>query len=124
MAGKRKGGGAGRPPIKGFRPGKAPAHLKKQQARAQLGSEATWVQKQTVEAVAGRTPQQVRSMVRKWSLLLLGTAFVLGVVGVFLYGWATWAGVVAHVLTALLVFLGYRVRKQSTVLEEMAQTLR
>ena len=38
-------------PIKGFRPGKEPGHLKKQRAMARLGSDASWVQKQTVEAV-------------------------------------------------------------------------
>ena len=41
--------------IKGFRPGKEPAHLKKKRAEAQLGSDASWAQKRTVEAVAGRS---------------------------------------------------------------------
>jgi len=44
MAAMKKGGQ--RPAAKGFRPGKEPAHLKKQRSRAQLPKDATWAQKQ------------------------------------------------------------------------------
>ena len=51
--------GRGQRPIKGFRPGREPAYLKKQRAKARLGSDASWLQKQTVEAITGRNPREV-----------------------------------------------------------------
>ena len=121
MAPKKRGG---RPrPAKGFRPGKEPAHLKKQRAKAQLGSDASWAQKRTVEAIAGRSPQEVRKMVRRWSLALGAGALLIAVVGAFLYAWATVAGIVAHVISAVLLFLAYRLRKQGAGLVDVAESL-
>jgi hypothetical protein len=119
----RKRGGQQRP-VKGFRPGKEPAHLKKQRAKAQLGSDASWLEKQTVEAVAGRSPREVRSMLQRWSLGLIVAATLLAVSGVFLYAWATAAGIVVHVVAAVLAFLAYRLRKHGSKLVEMAESLR
>ncbi len=117
-------GGRRQGPVKGFRPGKEPPHLKKQRARAQLGKDASWLQKQTVEAVAGRSPQEVRKMVRVWSRVLMAGALILAVVGVFLYAWALPAGIVVHAIAAVLLFLGYRLGKQGSGLVEMAESLR
>jgi len=122
----KKGGrrlNRGQGPTKGFRPGKEPAHLKKQMAKARLGSDATWAQKQTVEALAGRSPQDVRKMLRKWSLGLVVSTVLLAVLGVFLYRWSVAAGVVVHVLTAVLLFLAYRLRKKGGGLAELAESL-
>ncbi len=113
----------GQRPMKGFRPGKEPAHLKKQMAKARLGSDASWLQKQTVEAVAGRSPQDVRTMVRKWRVGLVAGAVLLAVLGVFLYAWSLTAGVVVHVLSAGLLFLAYRLRKHGQGLAELEQSL-
>lgn len=121
MAAKKRRGQ--QPQVKGFRPGKAPAHLKKKRAKAQLGKDASWAQKQTVEAVAGRTPDEVRTMVRRWTLGLGGGGGVLAVGGLFLYGWSTVAGIVAHLLAFVALFLAYRIRKQGESLAEMAGTL-
>ena len=113
----------GQRPMKGFRPGKEPAHLKKQMAKARLGSDASWLQKQTVEAVAGRSPQDVRTMVRKWRVGLVAGAVLLAVLGVFLYTWSVTAGVVVHVLTVGLFFLAYRLKKQGQGLADLAESL-
>ena len=124
--GKKGGGGRGhgaQRPIKGFRPGKAPKQLKRQMAKAQLGSDASWAQKQTVEAVAGKSPQEVRTMVRRWTFGMLAGAVLLAVLGVFLYAWSLVAGVLVHVLTAGLLFLAYRFGKQGQGLEELAKSL-
>jgi hypothetical protein len=110
-------------PAKGFRPGKEPAHLKRQRAKAQLGKDASWAQRQTLDAVAGRTSDEVRKMVRKWSVGALAGALLLGVAGVFLYAWAVPAGVVVHVVSVALFFLAYRIRKQGPGLAEMADSL-
>jgi len=115
--------GQGQRPIKGFRPGKAPAHLKKQRAKAQLSSDASWGQKQTVEAIAGRSPQEVQKMVRTWTTGLLVAAVVLGLGGAFLYAWSLVAGIVVHVLAVLLLVLMYRLRRQGGGLVEMARAL-
>ncbi|HSH76176.1 MAG TPA: hypothetical protein VLA09_10875 [Longimicrobiales bacterium] len=114
----------GQRPAKGFRPGKEPAALKKQRAKAQLGSDATFLQKQTIEAIAGRSPQEVQAMVRRWSLGLFVGAALSVALGAFLYSWALWAGVVVHVLAAVLLFLGYRMRRQAPSLIEMAKSMR
>ena len=120
--GGRRGGGAG--PVKGFRPGKAPPHLKRQQAKAQLGSDAGWAQKQAVEAVAGKSPEEVRAMVRKWMIAFFMGAVLLGLIGVLLYSWSVVAGVVIHIITAVLLVLGYRLRKQGDRLVQVAESLR
>jgi len=118
----KKGGGQ-RPVAKGFRPGKEPAHLKKQRAKAQLPKDATWAQKQAVEALAGRDPREVRRMVQKWSVGLMSAGVILAIVGVFLYGWAVPAGVAVHLLAAVVFILGVRVKRQGAGLVEMAERL-
>lgn len=121
MAAKRRGGP--QRSMKGFRPGKEPAHLKKQRAKAQLGKDASWAQKQTVDALAGRSPQEVQKMVARWSTGLLAGGLLLGIGGFFLYGWAVAAGVAVHIVSAVLLFFGYRIRKQGAGLAEMAGSL-
>lgn len=121
MAAKKRGGH--QPQVKGFRPGKAPAHLKKQRAKAQLGKDASWAEKQTVEAVAGRSPEEVRTMVQRWTVGLTAGGVLLAVGGFFLYGLSMVAGIVVHVLAAGVFFLGYRIRKQGATLEEMARSI-
>ena len=125
MEGKKGGrrSHGGQRPVKGFRPGKEPAHLKKQMAKARLGSDASWLQKQTVEAVAGRSPEDVRTMVRKWRVGLVVGAVLLAVLGVFLYAWSLAAGVAVHVLTVGLLFLAYRLGKHGQGLAELAESL-
>lgn len=109
--------------MKGFRPGKEPPQLKKQRATAQLGRDASWAQKQTVEAVAGRTPREVEAMVRKWMVIALLIAVALAVGGAFLYAWTVVAGVVVHVLALALFFLVFRIRKHGQGLVEVAKSL-
>ncbi len=115
--------GRGQRPIKGFRPGREPVYLKKQRAKARLGSDANWLQKQTVEAITGRNPREVQTMVRRWGLGLVAGAVLLAPLGVFLYTWTLVAGVVVHVVTVALLVLAYRLRKQGPGLVEMAESL-
>ncbi len=121
MAAKKQGGP--RPAAKGFRPGKEPAHLKRQRAKAQLPKDATWAQKQAVEALSGRDPREVRRMVQMWSVGLIVAAVLLAVLGVFVYGWAVPAGVAVHVLAAVLLFLGVRLKRQGAALVGLAERL-
>ena len=121
--GGNKKGGRSQKPIKGFRPGKEPAHVKRQRAKAQLGDDAGWAQKAMVDAVAGRSREEVRSMLVRWTLGLLIGAIVLGVLGLFLYGWSPVAGIATHLVAISLLVLWYRVRKQGARLAEMADNL-
>ena len=125
MAARKRGGGrrGGQPAAKGFRPGKEPVQLKKQRAKTRLGSDASWLEKQTVEAVAGRSPREVQAMVQRWSLWLGAIALVFVVAGVFLVTWNVWVGSVVLVVSAVLVFLAYRLRKQGSGLVHMAESL-
>ena len=118
--GRRRGH---QPAVKGFRPGKEPPHLKAQRAKAQMGSDASWAQKQAVDAVAGRSPSEVQGMVKKWSTGLFAGGAVLGIAGVFLYGVAVPAGVAVHVLAAVCLFLGFRVRKSGQGLVDLAGSI-
>ncbi len=122
MGRKGKRGGRQQQRVKGFRPGKEPPHLQKQQAKAQLGKDATWSQKQTVEALAGRSPEEVQTMVGRWALGLLVAAVTLGVLGVVLYRWSIIAAVVVHVLAVAAVFLWYRLRRQREQFVKMAES--
>ena len=125
MTAKKRGGRrrGGQPPARGFRPGKEPVHLKKQRARDRLGSDASWLQKRTVEAVAGRSPGEVRAMVRRGSLGLIVGGVLLALLGFFLLAWTVLAGVVVLVLSVVLLFLAYRLRKQGSGLVDMAESL-
>ena len=62
-------------------------------------------------------------MVTAWSRGLMAGGLALAVGGVFLYRWVIPAGVVAHVLSAALLFLGYRLGKQGAGLVDMAKHL-
>jgi hypothetical protein len=123
MSSKKSGRGPQRP-VKGFRPGKEPVRLKRQRAKAELGKDATWMQKQTVEAIAGQSREQVRTMVRRWSLGLGTGGLAAAVGGAFLYEWSVLAGAIVHVVAGVLFFLAYRVRRQGPALEQMADSLR
>ncbi len=127
MTAKKRGGRrrGGQPPARGFRPGKEPVHLKKQRARDRLGSDASWLQKHTVEAVAGRSPGEVRAMVRRrrGSRGLIVGGVLLALLGIFLLAWTVLAGVVVLVLSVVLLFLAYRLRKQGSGLVDMAESL-
>jgi hypothetical protein len=109
--------------VKGFRPGKVPPHVKRQQAKARLGSDASWAQKKTVDAVAGRSPDEVRATIRRWTVGLLVAAVALALLGGFLYRWSVVAGVVVHVVTVALLVLVFRLRRQGHRLVEMAESL-
>ena len=120
MAAKRRGP---QPQMKGFRPGKEPAHLKKKHAKAQLGADAPWAQKQAVDLVAGRSPTEVKAMVKKWTLGLFAAAGVIGIGGFFLYGVWLPAGIAAHVVTVGLLLVAYRMTKSGKNLVELAGSL-
>lgn len=119
-----KGGGGGQQRhVKGFRPGKAPPELKKRQARQRLGKDASWAQKQMVDAMAGQGPEKLQRSLRRWALGLLIAAIVAGVGGLFVYRWTILGGVAVHLLGAGLVFLWFRLRRQEKQLMEMAKIL-
>lgn len=122
MGSERKGGG--RKPIAGFRPGKEPPELRKRRAKARLGDDATWAQKKMVDVVAGRSPGEVRAMVKRWTTALLVAAVVLAVGGGLLYAWSLWAGVATHVFTVAVAFLWFRLRSRREGLVEMAEWVR
>lgn len=118
----KSGGGSGQQ-VRGFRPGTEPPHLQAQQARQELGPDAPWAQKQAVDLVAGRSPEEVEAMVTRWARVVLAVFVVLGLAGAFLYRWSIVAGIVVHVLAAAAVFLWYRLRSQQSQLAEMARTM-
>lgn len=119
-----EGEGRGGRPVDGFRPGREPPELRKRRAKARLGEEATWAQKTMIDVVGDRSPDEVRTMVRRWSRVLLAAVVVLAVGGGLLYAWSLWAGIATHVLTVGVGFLWYRLRSQRERLVEMAEWVR
>lgn len=121
MAGRSGGQGPQRP-MKGFRPGKEPPELKKRRAKQQFG-EVNAAQERLIELFAQRTPEESRTLMRRWRIGLLVAAVVLGVVGALLYMWSTAAGVVANVLALVLIFFWWRLRRQREDFEAMADAV-
>ena len=105
--------------VKGFRPGKEPPQLRKQQAKRQLG-EVNAAQERLLELFASRTPAESRALIRQWKIGLLTAGAVLLVAGALLYGWSLTAGVVVHVLAAAALAVGWRLHSQREALGAMA----
>ena len=120
----RKGRDRDRKPIAGFRPGKEPPELRKRRAKARMGDDATWAQKQMLDVVGDRSPDEVRAMVRRWTRIFLAVGLLLAVVGGLLYRWSLWAGIAVHLLTLAVAFLSYRLRSQRDRFVEMAEWVR
>lgn len=119
----RRGGGQGpQQPIRGFRPGKEPEKLRKQQAKQQFG-ELSPTQERLVELFAERTPEQARALVRRWALGLLITAIVLTVLAAALFLWSWVAGAIAGVLALVVFFLWWRLQRQREALGAMADAV-
>lgn len=121
MARHGRGRGPQRP-IKGFRPGKEPPQLRKLRAREQFG-DVTPTQERLIEVFAERSPDEARVLIRRWRIGLLAGAVVLAVLGALLYGWSIIAGVVVHVLAAVVLFLWWRLHRQRAALEAMADVV-
>ena len=119
--GKKKQKGGSHQPIKGFRPGKEPAHLRKRQAKKDLGKDAPASQKKIIDLVAHKTPGQVHAMVTRWmrGAILLGALLV--VAGYFLFGWHWLAGGGALLLAVVLFVLAWRMRGQRSNFVQIAE---
>lgn len=113
-------GGRGQQPMRGFRPGKEPPHLRKQRAQQQLGPDANWAQKRLVDVLAERSPDQARAMMRRWRMALLAAVIALVVLGGLLYLWSVTAGIVVHLLAAVLLALWIQLRRKRRDFEAMA----
>lgn len=119
MARGRRGRGH-QQPVRGFRPGKEPAQLRRQRAQAQLGGDANWAQKQLVDVLADRTPEQARRMMRRWRVALLAAVIALVFVGALLYRWSVVAGVIVHVLAAVVLLFWFQLRRKQSDFEALA----
>jgi Flp pilus assembly protein TadB len=119
MARSRRGRGH-QQPVRGFRPGKEPAQLRKQRAKQQLGSDANWAQKRLVESLAERTPEQARAMMGRWRMALLAVVIVLAVLGGVLYVWSMVAGIVVHVIAAAVLLFWFQLRRKRGDFEALA----
>jgi len=106
--------------VKGFRPGKEPPQLRKQQAKRQLG-EVSAAQERLLEMFASRTPEESRTLMRRWRIGLFTAAAALLVAGALLYAWSIVAGAVVHVLAAIALGLGWRLHSQREALDAMAE---
>lgn len=109
-------------PIKGFRPGKEPPQLRKRRAKEQFGDVGP-AQERLIEVFAERTPEQARTLLRRWTIGLLTGAIVLAALAALLYTWSIIATVVAGMLAVVLLVLWWRLRRQRPDLEAMADAI-
>jgi len=109
-------------PVKGFRPGKEPPQLRKQRAKQQFG-QVSATQERLIEMFAERTPAESRALIRSWTLGLLVGTLVLAVLGGVLYVWSLIAGVIVHVLAAVVLFFWWRLHRQREAFAAMADTV-
>jgi Flp pilus assembly protein TadB len=121
MARSSRGQGPQRP-VKGFRPGKEPPHIRKQQAMRQYG-QVDARQEQLLEMFAGRSPAESRRLLRRWRFGLLAGAILLAVLGAALYTWSLIAGGITHVLAGVVLYLWWRLQRQRDALEAMADAV-
>ena len=117
---KGQGGGGPQRPLRGFRPGREPAQLRKQRARQQLGGEANWAQKQLIDALSDRSPREARTMLQRWQRVLLVAAIVTAVAGALLYMWSVVAGILVHLLAIAAFLLWFQLRRNRANFEAMA----
>jgi Flp pilus assembly protein TadB len=106
--------------IKGFRPGREPAQLRRQRAQAHLGPDANWAQKRLVDALADRSPEEARGMLRRWRLGLMAGVIVLAAAGTLLYRWSVVGGILVHVVAAGLLALWFQLRRKQSDFETLA----
>lgn len=112
------GGGGPRRPVRGFRPGKEPPQIRKRRAMEQYGA-VSGSQERLLEMFAERTPEQARSLLRRWRVGLLTAAVSLLLLGGLLFLWSVVAGIVVEVLALAALVLWWRIRGQRGALEAM-----
>lgn len=109
-------------PMRGFRPGKEPPQLRKQQAKQQF-RDLSPTQEKLVEMFAERTPDQARAMVRRWTTTLLVLTVVVAALAVALFFWSVVAGVIVALVAAVLLYFWLRLRGQRAAFEAMADAI-
>lgn len=121
MTRQGRGGGHQRP-VKGFRPGKEPPQIRKQQAKKQFGEVSTG-QERLIEMLAERSPEEARSLLRRWRIGLLTAGIVLAVVGGLLVTWSWPLGVGVEVLAVVALVLWWRIQGQREAYEAMVDAV-
>lgn len=115
----RRRGQSRQPKVKGFRPGKVPAELRKHRTKSRLG-EMNSAQDWMVEVFGERTPQESRRLIGIWIKGTLLGGIVLSVLGVVAWTWSWMAGVPLLVLAAVVFFSHFRLKSQRSHLEGLA----
>jgi Flp pilus assembly protein TadB len=118
----RRRGQEQRPQVKGFRPGKAPAALRKKQAKQQMG-DMNAAQERMVDLFADRSPAESRKLISRWVTGSLIGGVVLSILAVLAWTWTWIAGAPLAILAMVVFFSHFRLRAQRAQLEEMAEAV-
>ena len=115
-------GGGHRRPVKGFRPGKEPPQIRKQQAKSQFG-EVSAGQERLIEMLAERSPEEARRLLRRWRVGLLTAGIILAVVGALLFIWSWPVGLGVGVLAMVALIIWWRIQGQREAYEAMVDAV-
>lgn len=118
----RRRGQQQQPQVKGFRPGKAPASIRKKQAKQQMG-DMNAAQERMVDLFADRSPAESRKLISRWVTGSLVAGIVLSILAVLGWSWTWIAGVPLTILATVVLFSHFRLRAQRAQLQEMAEAV-
>lgn len=118
----RRRGQQQQPQVKGFRPGKAPASIRKKQAKQQMG-DMNAAQERMVDLFADRSPAESRKLISRWVTGSLVAGILLSILAVLGWSWTWIAGVPLTILATVVFFSHFRLRAQRAQLEEMAEAV-
>jgi len=115
-------GGSRNRPVRGFRPGKEPPQIRKQQAKQEFG-EVSASQERLIEMLAERSPEEARKLLRRWRIGLMAAGILLAIVGGLLFAWSLAAGIVVEVLALIALGLWWRMQAQREAFESMVKVV-
>ena len=105
--------------VKGFRPGKEPPRLRAEHAKRQF-KDVSASQARLIEMFAQRTPEEARSLIRRWRITLLSAGIGLAVLGAFLMTWSWLAGLGTFAIAGVVLFFWWRIHREREAYQALA----
>ncbi len=108
--------------VKGFRPGKQPKPLTKQQLKKQMPNMSA-AQERMVDLFADKSPEESKKVLARWRMIALAVGVFFSILAVIIGSWNLFAGGAVGLAAAVAFFAWLRMRAQRGQLEEMADQI-